>query len=249
MNVFYLSTDPRQAAQWHCDKHVVKMIVEYAQLLSTCHRVCDGTPTVLNFSDERLFKGEVRARHHRRTFWAMPGEIVEVIDAPPPKLADVTVWPPEKRKMIVFDNVLYAASHLSHPCALWIRSSAENYLWLYSLFAHLCDEYTQRYGRVHVTDTRLRELLSNPPKNIPASSDLPVPQAMPDEFKHPDAVTAYQNLYVGSKSRFAKWTNRRPPTWFIKRIKNYDSANFERTGRVAPPATESGGEMYEAVAG
>jgi hypothetical protein len=26
----------------HCDKHVVKMIIEYAQLMSTAHRVLDG---------------------------------------------------------------------------------------------------------------------------------------------------------------------------------------------------------------
>jgi hypothetical protein len=44
MNVFYLSYDPRTCATEHCDKHVVKMIVEYAQLLSTAHRVLDGIP-------------------------------------------------------------------------------------------------------------------------------------------------------------------------------------------------------------
>ena len=42
MNIFYLHKDPRQCAQMHCDKHVVKMIVEYAQLMSTAHRVLDG---------------------------------------------------------------------------------------------------------------------------------------------------------------------------------------------------------------
>ena len=42
MNVFYLSSDPIQAAQWMVDKHVVKMILESAQLLSTAHRVLDG---------------------------------------------------------------------------------------------------------------------------------------------------------------------------------------------------------------
>ena len=26
----------------HCDKHVVKMLVEYAQILSTAHRMVDG---------------------------------------------------------------------------------------------------------------------------------------------------------------------------------------------------------------
>ena len=42
MNIFYLDTNPINAAQQHCDKHVVKMIVEYAQLLSTAHHVIDG---------------------------------------------------------------------------------------------------------------------------------------------------------------------------------------------------------------
>jgi len=42
MNVFYLDRDPVTAAKMHCDKHVVKMIIEYAQLMSTAHRVLDG---------------------------------------------------------------------------------------------------------------------------------------------------------------------------------------------------------------
>jgi hypothetical protein len=42
MNIFYLHNDPKTCAQYHCDKHVVKMIIEYAQLLSTAHRILDG---------------------------------------------------------------------------------------------------------------------------------------------------------------------------------------------------------------
>ena len=42
MNIFYVHPDPKKCAQQHCDKHVVKMCVEYAQLLSTAHRVLDG---------------------------------------------------------------------------------------------------------------------------------------------------------------------------------------------------------------
>ena len=41
MNIFYLDKDPKIAAQMHCDKHCVKMILEYAQLLSTAHRILD----------------------------------------------------------------------------------------------------------------------------------------------------------------------------------------------------------------
>ncbi len=45
MNVFYLDTDPIQCARYHYDTHVVKMILESAQLLSTAHHLCgDGGP-------------------------------------------------------------------------------------------------------------------------------------------------------------------------------------------------------------
>lgn len=42
MNIFYLDNDTTENAKLHVDKHVVKMILEYAQLLSTAHRVIDG---------------------------------------------------------------------------------------------------------------------------------------------------------------------------------------------------------------
>lgn len=35
MNIFFLDKDPATAAKWHCDEHIVKMAIEYAQLLST----------------------------------------------------------------------------------------------------------------------------------------------------------------------------------------------------------------------
>jgi len=41
MNIFCLDLDPSFCAQYHCDKHVVKMILEYAQLLSTAHRIAE----------------------------------------------------------------------------------------------------------------------------------------------------------------------------------------------------------------
>lgn len=44
MNIFILHTDISLCAQYHADKHVIKQIVEYAQLLSTAHRLNEGTP-------------------------------------------------------------------------------------------------------------------------------------------------------------------------------------------------------------
>lgn len=45
MNLFILDEDPVESAILQCDKHVVKMIVESAQMLSTAHRMLDGNET------------------------------------------------------------------------------------------------------------------------------------------------------------------------------------------------------------
>ena len=42
MNLFYLHHDPKVAAEMQCDRHVVKMILETAQMLSTAHAELDG---------------------------------------------------------------------------------------------------------------------------------------------------------------------------------------------------------------
>lgn len=57
MNIFYLDPNPNNAAYMHCDKHVVKMVSEYTQLLSTAKRVLDGKETTV------LIKGRKYKRY------------------------------------------------------------------------------------------------------------------------------------------------------------------------------------------
>ena len=45
MNIFVLDRNPVVAAQMQCDKHIVKMIVESGQMLSTAHRMLDAEVT------------------------------------------------------------------------------------------------------------------------------------------------------------------------------------------------------------
>jgi hypothetical protein len=64
MNIFYLDRDPKTAAQMHCDRHVIKMILESAQMLSTAHRVIDGD----DYANERgLYK--MAHKNHPSTIW------------------------------------------------------------------------------------------------------------------------------------------------------------------------------------
>ena len=190
MNRFILSEDPGIAALMHCDKHVVKMILEEAQMLCTAHRVLDGTMVI----EERITNGKVRKIKH----WAHPNPDM--------------------------DKVLYRATHINHPCAIWSRVCRDNYLWGYELLESLCEEYTHRYGKKHATEGKLLKALSNAPHNIQYGLNMTeFPQAMPDDCKRPNAVEGYRQYYIEHKARFAKWTNRTtPPPSSRNGIKKYD---------------------------
>jgi hypothetical protein len=56
MNIFYLNKNPKLCAEQHVDKHVVKMILEYAQLLSTAHRTLDGEEYLAKTENGRNIK-------------------------------------------------------------------------------------------------------------------------------------------------------------------------------------------------
>ena len=64
MNIFYLDRNPEIAAQMMCDKHVVKMILESAQILSTAHRVLGGDDVA---NSKGLYK--MAHKNHPSTTW------------------------------------------------------------------------------------------------------------------------------------------------------------------------------------
>lgn len=82
MNIFVLDKNPTVAAQRQCDRHVVKMILETAQLLCTAHRVLDGEEYVdpdakrkvkrwrltNSYHDEMMYK--VTHTNHPSAVWA-----------------------------------------------------------------------------------------------------------------------------------------------------------------------------------
>lgn len=176
MNIFYLDEDPVIAAQMHCDRHTVKMIIEYAQIMSTAHRVLDG-----DLYEDRT------ANNRRIKRWRLSDNHME--------------------------NVVYKASHINHPSTKWTRASDSNYQFVYDMFVALCDEYTHRYGRVHLTEEKLKDILQHLPNNIPSADFVEPPQAMPDDVKDSVVVDAYQNYYRVYKKDFAKWTDRETPSF------------------------------------
>lgn len=181
MNIFILDENPRTAASMHCDKHVPKMVVESAQMLSTAHRMLDGVET-----KKRSKSGKTMSKYY------MLGDTRE--------------------------HHLYNAVHFNHPCTVWTRESSQNYLWHYKLFIALCDEYTKRYGKIHLTDKSLREHLKVTPNNIPDIEMTPFRLAMksnPECMDESNPIESYRKFYMTKQERFKmEWKNTQTPYWF-----------------------------------
>jgi hypothetical protein len=78
MNIFVLDNDAATSARMMCDKHVVKMILESCQLLSTAHHVLDGDSLYVN-TGKRKYKTYICTKknickatmvNHPCTIWA-----------------------------------------------------------------------------------------------------------------------------------------------------------------------------------
>jgi len=107
----------------------------------------------------------------------------------------------------------YKPTHARHPCTLWAGRSLSNWEWLRRLALALNREYRYRFGSSgDHRSARVAKSLPLPP--LPDSGLTEFAQALPDEYRVPgDAVRAYRAYYIGEKSRFARWTRRRPPRW------------------------------------
>ncbi len=123
------------------------------------------------------------------------------------------------------DTAPYKRTHYNHPCSIWTRQSIGNFKWLVEHGMALADEYTFRYGKIH----KSKEVISWCAKNVHLLSFeeyemTPFVQAMPWEYKNDSVTVAYRGYYIGEKARFAKWTKRKPPAWFVVEKSNEDDA-------------------------
>jgi hypothetical protein len=188
INIFYLSHDSVQCAQWHVDRHVVKMILESCQLLSTARRLIDGVPKI----QRKLVPG-----------------------SSPEKYRNIKRWVLENDPVV--DKIIYQATHVNHPSAVWVRQSLENYTWLSNLTFALIDEYKYRYGKNHKCEIVALQLAQPPMNAFPCKGFTQPTCAMPDEYKIiGDSITSYRNYYRGAKARMASWKKRDVPHWFTK---------------------------------
>lgn len=117
----------------------------------------------------------------------------------------------------------YRPTHEGHPCAVWTRSTRDNFRWLGLYAASLATEYEHRFVRSHAS-ARVAELAVGLGLTIPEGPLTDHPLAMPDAYRGArraaptaEAVPLYRAYYRGEKltprGRDARWTRRGAPAW------------------------------------
>jgi len=161
MNIFAVDLNPQKAAMHLHNKHIIKMILESAQMLCTTQRLFGNS----NFN-------------------------------------------------------LYNIAFVNHPCTIWVRTTQQNYNWLFLHFIYLLEEYKYRYNKIHSCE-RLIKYLVYAPIEMYSYGLTPFAKAMPDKYKVYDSVQSYRNYYINEKIQNNFWKKRRYEldNWLLEHLK------------------------------
>ena len=120
----------------------------------------------------------------------------------------------------------YKPVMLNHPSTIWARESKQNFLWLMQHTYALCQEYTQRYGKMHKVEETFYEFEDNLYKGASLLPDTELTEfaiAISDnmqcrkqsEFDDATVIEKYRMYYLYDKWEFATWKQNQPEWWPI----------------------------------
>jgi len=192
MNIFYLNNDPKICAEMHLDKHVVKMILEYAQLLSTAHRVLDGTVST------RLSKSG-----RKQQYYPLADERDNFLYSATHVNHPSAVW------------VRYSYENYEWLYKLFI-ALLDEYTHRYGRIhatARLIDVlYTPP---IHIPKGIG---FTEPTPAMP--NEVKVLREVATDRYEIDSIKSYHKYYIHNKVHIAKWTKREIPLWYSEGIKS-----------------------------
>ena len=203
MNVFVLDQDPVIAAQLQCDKHIVKMILESAQMLSTSHRMLDGVRV-----RKPSKSGKTTVNHY-----ILPNHPYEnILYKAVHKFHPCTQWTMEHHDNYQWHYDLFAElceeytyrygkKHKTANLREYLRKkphrinrdfiSADKHKWAHKNF----NSFSHRYDRLTTAPLAMK---SNPECMFPD-----------------DPVKSYRKFYKTKQKRFKMaWTKSPVPEWF-----------------------------------
>jgi hypothetical protein len=180
----------------HLDKHVLKMIIEYAQLMSTAHRVLDGTEYI-----------DLTANNRRIKRWRLnDGRELSLMKASHVHHPS-SVW-------VRANHENYDWLYMMWKCLL------KEYTHRYGK-NHAC---SRLIGLLFQSPKNIsRDNFFPPTPAMPA--EVKVLSENPIAGRKYDSLGSYRKYYIQNKAHFAKWTKREIPSWFQNGI-NTINANL-----------------------
>jgi hypothetical protein len=194
MNIFFLSKDVKECAEMHNDKHTIKMILEYAQLLSTAHRVLDGTPNDIRSTTT----GRKQVRY------ILPDSRNDLFYSATHINHPSAVW---VRQSV--SNYMWLSNLLVELC--------KEYTYRYGK-VHKCErdglvKYLHDVVPNNIPISTFKgELFTEPTPAMPEDCIIPL-----------DSISSYRNYYNLNKTHLASWSGkvnpRNQPSWFIPNVR------------------------------
>ena len=184
MNIFVLNQDPALAAKDHCDKHVVKMILEAGSMLCTAHwlgwaRMLKAPPMKSKMLQQWLYDN-------------VPKDL-----QPPWKMTHVnhpcTQWTQQ-----VWGNYFWHSRLGLALCDVYTERYGK---------VHKSHE-VHRWLNRHIPPT-FEATVENPVGMTPFAVCMPDECKVPD-----DPVESYRSYYRMHKVKMARWAHSEKPVWF-----------------------------------
>lgn len=196
MNLFFLDVDPEKSVQFHCDKHVVKMILELTQMLYTAHHL-NGT-TDQSYLVSFGYRPISNPKHPTSVWVRLTRENYNYTCKIGLLLAKEYTY-------------RYNGVHSCEPHLIWLGNNIPIWFPIQTSSPELYYIGSKKPVTLSYT-SGFQEL-----------GLTPIPLSMPDQYKlDNDIIKSYRSYYLSDKKRFARWTNRPVPHWFyFGTIKKY----------------------------
>ena len=185
MNIFYVDSDPIIAAQCLVDKHVIKMILESAQLLSTAHRILDGKEITENV----YINGSSPAKYRKKKRWVLDDNREDILYKCTHQNHPSAIW---ARQSV--ENYNWLVDHLF--------ALSDEYTYRYG-------KYHATMGKlaylIQSPPLNLKEWDMTP---MPSCMDK-------EYIISENVIDNYRNYYKVGKARMHSWKKREAPSWIL----------------------------------
>ena len=193
MNIFYLHNDPKTCAQMHNDKHCVKMILEYAQLLSTAHRILDG-----------VLSTGVSASGRKKTVYVLADDRDTTLYSATHVNHPSAVWVRQSDA-----NYMWLAELLEMVCG--------EYTYRYGKVHKVERDGLMQALKNRFPDNIPHGVFTEPTPAMP--DDVKILKEIHTDRYTLDSLLSYRNYYIKNKTHLANWKNRPVPSWYLENIR------------------------------